>query len=81
VLRGAGDTRFAFLANIVGHWVIGLPIALLLGFRAGFGIVGLWWGLCAGLTAVAAMLFIRFLLLSSKPIRPLYGISASKGPE
>jgi multidrug resistance protein, MATE family len=81
VLRGAGDTRFAFLANIVGHWVIGLPIALLLGFYAGFGIVGLWWGLCAGLTAVAAMLFIRFLLLSSKPIRPLSGRTASEGPE
>lgn len=71
VLRGAADTRFAFLANLVGHWLIGLPVALLLGFYLRQGIVGLWWGLCAGLTAVAALLFVRFLRLSSRPITPL----------
>jgi MATE family multidrug resistance protein len=64
VLRGAGDTRFAFLANVAGHWIIGLPIALLFGFWLGMGVVGLWWGLCAGLTAVAVLLFIRFERLS-----------------
>lgn len=71
VLRGAGDTQFAFYANVVGHWLIGLPIALYLGFTAGMGIVGLWWGLCVGLTAVAVMLFARFQRLSSRPIEPL----------
>ncbi|HSN69439.1 MAG TPA: MATE family efflux transporter, partial [Thermoanaerobaculia bacterium] len=53
VLRGAGDTRFSFIANLIGHWLIGFPIALWLAFTWGRGIVGLWWGLCAGLTAVA----------------------------
>ena len=71
VLRGAGDTRFAFVANLIGHWVIGLPIALLLGFPGGFGVVGMWWGLCAGLTAVAVMLLVRFARLSSREIAPL----------
>lgn len=71
VLRGAGDTRYAFLANIVGHWTIGLPIALLLGFAMHMSIVGLWWGLCAGLTAVAVMLFVRFERLSSGEIAPI----------
>lgn len=71
VLRGAGDTKFAFYANIVGHWVVGLPVALLLGFRAGLGIVGLWWGLCAGLTVVAALLFVRFEKLSRTAIAPV----------
>ena len=76
VLRGAGDTRFAFLANIFGHWLIGFPIALLLGFRMKMGIVGLWWGLCAGLTVVAVLLFVRFNRLSSRAIVPLRGIES-----
>ena len=71
VLRGAGDTRFAFYANVVGHWLVGLPVALFLGFRLGYGVVGLWWGLCVGLTAVAALLYVRFLRISSREIRPL----------
>ena len=71
VLRGAGDTRYAFIANIIGHWLIGFPVALLFGFYLRQGIVGLWWGFCAGLTAVALLLFVRFVRLSSKPIAPL----------
>jgi MATE family multidrug resistance protein len=68
VLRGAGDTRFAFLANLAGHYVVGLPIALVAGVVLGKGVVGLWYGLAAGLTAVALTLLVRFLRLSSRPI-------------
>jgi len=71
VLRGAGDSRFTFLANLVGHWVIGLPVALLLGFTARWGVRGIWWGLAAGLSAVAVALLWRFLRLSAEEIRPL----------
>jgi len=71
VLRGAGDTRFAFLANLVGHYAVGLPVAVALGLFAGRGVIGLWWGLCAGLTAVAVALLSRFLRLSSREIAPL----------
>jgi MATE family multidrug resistance protein len=59
VLRGAGDTRAPLTANIVGFWLIGLPISLLLGFRLGYGPQGLWWGLVAGLSAVASFLLGR----------------------
>jgi multidrug resistance protein, MATE family len=71
VMRGAGDTKFAFLANVIGHWLLGFPVALLLGFSMRMGIVGLWWGFVAGLSAVAVMLVVRFERLSSSPIRPL----------
>jgi MATE family multidrug resistance protein len=71
VLRGAGDTRFPFVANLIGHYAIGLPVALVLGLRLGQGVIGLWWGLCAGLTAVAVALLTRFLRLSSREIAPL----------
>jgi MATE family multidrug resistance protein len=71
VLRGAADTHFVFWANLVGHWIIGLPIALLLGFTMHMGVVGLWWGLSAGLTVVAVLLFVRFERLSKKGVRAL----------
>lgn len=71
VLRGAADTKYTFYANMVGHWLIGLPIALWLGFSRGLGIVGLWWGLCVGLTVVAVLLFVRFEKLSRGVIAPI----------
>jgi multidrug resistance protein, MATE family len=73
VLRGAGDTHFTFVANVVGHWLIGLPVALLLGFVAHEGVFGIWWGLAAGLTAVAVALAWRFWRLSAREILPLAG--------
>lgn len=71
VLRGIGDTHFTFYANIVGHWLIGAPIAWYLGFVRHGGIVGLWWGLCAGLTAVAVFLLVRFIRRSAHGIIPI----------
>jgi MATE family multidrug resistance protein len=71
VLRGAGDTKWAFYANLFGHWGVGLPVALILGFRMKLGIVGLWWGLCVGLTVVAVLLFLRFERLSRDEIAPI----------
>ncbi len=71
VLRGAGDTRFAFLANLAGHWGLGFPAALVLGFALGGGVAGLWWGFVLGLSAVAIALLLRFARLSSRAIAPL----------
>jgi MATE family multidrug resistance protein len=59
VLRGAGDTRAPLVANLAGFWLIGLPISLTLAFRLGYGPQGLWWGLVAGLSAVAVFLLSR----------------------
>jgi MATE family, multidrug efflux pump len=71
VLRGAGETRFTFLANVVGHWLVGLPATLLLGFTFGHGVTGLWGGFCFGLTTVGVALLVRFLRVSSREIVPL----------
>jgi len=71
VLRGAGDTRYTFAANMVGHWLIGFPVAIALGVLGPLGITGLWWGLAAGLAAVAAGLLGRFLRLSAREIAPI----------
>ena len=71
ILRGAGDTVFPLASNLVGHWLIGLPIALYLGFHRNMGIVGLWWGLCVGLTVVAVLMLLRFNRLSKSAIVPI----------
>jgi len=68
ILRGAGDARSTPRANFIGHYLIGLPIAIGLGFGLGVGAPGLWWGLSAGLTFVAVALTLRFHKVSSKPI-------------
>ncbi len=67
-LRGAGDTRFPLLANLGGHYLVGLPLGVLLGFGMGWGARGLWWGLSAGLTCVAVALALRFRHASARPI-------------
>jgi len=59
ILRGVGDTLAPMLVNLVGFWMIGLPVSLYLAFPAGLGPLGLWWGMAAGLGAVALFLLIR----------------------
>ncbi len=59
VLRGAGDTLVPMLINLLGYWLIGFPVGYYLAFGAGLGAHGLWWGLVAGLGAVAVLLFLR----------------------
>jgi MATE family multidrug resistance protein len=67
-LRGAGDARVPLIANVIGHYAIGFPIAWILGFGLGLGTKGLWWGLSAGLTAVAIGLTARFLAITRREI-------------
>ncbi len=61
VLRGIGDTRTAMIANLVGHWLVGLPVGYVLGIRWGGGVAGLWIGLCVGLIAVAVLLTVVWM--------------------
>jgi MATE family multidrug resistance protein len=58
VLRGTGDTVASMVANLVGHWGVGLPVGCLLAFSFGLRGVGLWLGLAAGLFAVAMTLLV-----------------------
>lgn len=63
-LRGAGDVRFPFLANVAAHWAVGFPLAIGLGFWLGLGATGLWVGLTAGLVVISILLTLRFLHLT-----------------
>lgn len=67
-LRGAGDLRFPFLANVFAHWFVGFPSAMVLGFALGYGARGLWWGLTAGLVFISVLLAGRFWILTRRAI-------------
>jgi MATE family multidrug resistance protein len=71
VLRGAGDTRASLVSNLLGFWLVGMPVSLLLGFKAHLGVVGLWWGFVAGLAAVAMFLVGRVRVLLARPVARL----------
>ncbi|MEM1024726.1 MAG: MATE family efflux transporter [Myxococcota bacterium] len=70
-LRGIGDTRAIFWANMVGHWCLGLPVAWWAAHGLGHGPPGLWWGLIAGLSFTAVFLLIRFERLARRPLQAL----------
>jgi MATE family multidrug resistance protein len=59
VLRGIGDTRAPLIVNLIGFWLLGVPISVYLGFYTEAGANGLWWGFVAGLGAVAVFLLAR----------------------
>ncbi|MNT41656.1 Multidrug resistance protein NorM [compost metagenome] len=61
-LRGLSDTKIPMLLAILGYWGVGLPTSYLLGLVLGWGGVGIWIGLAAGLAFVAVVLVTRFAL-------------------
>jgi MATE family multidrug resistance protein len=69
VLRGIGDTHAPAIINVVGFWLIGLPVSWWLAFREGGGAVGLWWGIVVGLAAVALILLGRVRVRLGRTMR------------
>jgi multidrug resistance protein, MATE family len=59
-LRGLGETRVPMIANLVGYWVLGLPLGLILCFVLKWGVYGMWIGLTVSLVIIASMLLVRW---------------------
>jgi MATE family multidrug resistance protein len=72
-LRGAGDTRTSMLANVLSHWLVGLPLGYALAFPLGLGAQGLWWGLTGSLALGATLLSWLFLRGGWRRIGPVHG--------
>jgi len=66
-LRGLGETRIPMLANLVGYWVLGLPLGFLLCFGLKKGIYGLWIGLTLALVVIAITVLLRWQHDSARP--------------
>jgi len=65
-LRGLGDTRTPMVTNLLSYWAIGLPVGYVLCFRFGWGVVGLWIGLCLGLILIGSILLFTWNHRSKK---------------
>lgn len=59
-LRGLGETRAPMIANLVGYWVMGLPLGFILCFVLKWGIYGMWIGLTLSLIVIASTVLARW---------------------
>ena len=59
-LRGLGETRVPMFANLVGYWVLGLPLGFILCFVLKWGIYGMWIGLTLALIIISMTLLLRW---------------------
>ncbi len=57
-LRGAGDTRGPMVITYASTFLVRLPAAYLLALPLGFGLTGIWFGLCGELV-VRGLLYVR----------------------
>jgi MATE family multidrug resistance protein len=70
-LRGLQDVKIPTYITFVAYWIVGFPISIYLGLYTDLKAVGIWIGLCAGLTTAAVFLFIRFNYLTKKMMRKI----------
>ena len=68
-LRGLGETRVPMFANLVGYWLMGLPLGLTLCFVIGWGVYGLWTGLTLALVVIALALMARWRRDSARELQ------------
>merc|ERR1739845_24443 len=61
VLRGLGRQKLVLWLNIIGFWVLAVPLGAILTFVRGSGVFGLWWGMVIGIytTGVIGLWFMR----------------------
>jgi MATE family multidrug resistance protein len=67
-LRGFKDAHVPMLLALFAYWVIGFPLAYGLGVARGLGPTYVWVGLIAGLTACAALLNVRYFVISGRAV-------------
>lgn len=60
VLRGLQDVKPIMYAAFVSYYLIAIPVAYILGFKAGLGAVGVWLGFPIGLTLAGIFFYARY---------------------
>lgn len=61
ILRGFKDTVFPMWLSCACYWLIGIPIAYYFGIYLNYATPAIWYGIIAGITILAIILFWRFL--------------------
>jgi multidrug resistance protein, MATE family len=62
ILRGLTDVKIPLLVSLFTYWIIGIPVAALLGFYFNMGAFGVWLGLLLSLALLGISMVIRFHL-------------------
>lgn len=60
-LRGVGDTKVVLAITVISSYGVRLPLAWLLGVHLGYGLAGIWIGLCGELVVRGSLFLWRFL--------------------
>lgn len=60
-LRGVGDTKWTFLITTVSSYGVRLPAAWFFGVHLGWGLPGIWLGLCGEFIVRATLFSARFI--------------------
>ncbi|XP_021735916.1 protein DETOXIFICATION 49-like [Chenopodium quinoa] len=74
VLRGLARPKLGAIVNLGSFYLVGMPVALWLGFKLGFGFEGLWLGL---LTAQGSCVIAMFFVL----VRTNWKVHAQRAQE
>lgn len=68
ILRGAGDTTVPSVANIIGYWLVGLPLSYFLGIHLSQDPVMIWVGIAISLSIISVLLLIRMRWLMGRDV-------------
>jgi MATE family multidrug resistance protein len=71
VLRGMGRPHAATLINLLGYYLLALPLGYVLAFPLGLGLRGIWYGLIAGLLVVSVSLLLWVQRTARRPLSEL----------
>ena len=60
-LRGLKEARAPMMIALLSYWAIGVPVGYGLAFPAGWGGIGIWWGLAIGLAVASVLMTLRLV--------------------
>ena len=61
VLRGAGDTRWPAVINLLGYWAIGIPLGYVFGVQRYQDPRYVWGGVAIALAVIATFVVLRMI--------------------
>ena len=59
-LRGIADVKAPMIYAVISYLLLNIPIGYFFGFVLGYGVMGVWVGFIAGLTAASVLFMLRF---------------------
>jgi hypothetical protein len=55
ILLALGKQTLSFWINVLGFWLVGLPVGAAMTFLLDMGVAGLWWGIIAGMVVMSTV--------------------------